>query len=232
MTKTWSEVYINKEIEKFGNIEAFLNRDWQSIMKKKTRLRQNFFNLILKNANNGKPIIECGSGTGITTSYLSSLGYECYGIDLDQNLVYLSQQLSSIISPQNKPHFFIGDINKIPFDDKFFSVSHSHGVLEHFNDDQIITILNEQLRVADKVIFSVPSTYFNANMTDGHVFGDERYLTNKEWVEIIKQSNGTLVSISGDHQRSLKKRMLKLINNPLRILKPKAFSVFEIHNNN
>ncbi|MBR4418876.1 MAG: hypothetical protein IKT33_02615, partial [Clostridia bacterium] len=77
MTKTWSEVYINKEIEKFGNIEAFLNRDWQSIMKKKTRLRQNFFNLILKNANNGKPIIECGSGTGITTSYLSSLGYEC-----------------------------------------------------------------------------------------------------------------------------------------------------------
>ncbi len=231
MTKTWSEIYINREVEKFGSIEAFLNRDWQSIMRKKTKLRHNFFNMILKNANNGKPIIECGSGTGITTSYLSSLGYECYGIDLDQDLVCLSQQLGSVISPQNKPRFYAGDINKLPFDDRFFAVSHSHGVLEHFNDDQIVNMLNEQLRVADKVVFSVPSTYFDANMTDGHVFGDERYLSNKEWSKIIKRCNGTLVSISGDHQRSLKKRILKIIDNPTRLLKPKAFSVFEIQNN-
>jgi hypothetical protein len=100
--------------------------------------------------------------------------------------------------------------------------------MEHFTDEQIIQMLNEQMRVADSIVFSVPSIYFDENMKDGHPFGDERYMPNKKWREIISYTNGELITQAGDNQRSLKHRIGHIIKDPRKLLKPKAFSVFEI----
>jgi len=228
MDNRWSNLYKNKEVERFGSLEGYLNQDWQKHFDKKLKLQSKYFDLIHKNAKDGKPIIECGTGTGRYASFLASFGYDSYGVDIDIGMVELAKLVSNRISPNNPVKIQQADINDLPFEDKSFSVSHSHGVLEHFEDDQIISMINEQIRIADSVVFCVPSTYFDNTMTFGHVIGDERYLPNKKWREIIGQSNGKLITETGCHQRRLKHRIKQIMQNPSKILKPKAFSVFEL----
>ena len=42
------------------------------------------------------------------------------------------------MSPTNNVNVFQGDIRKIPFEDKYFSVTHSSGVMEDYSDDEIV----------------------------------------------------------------------------------------------
>ena len=69
----------------------------------------------------------------------------------------LSKELSKKISPNNMVKVIQGNIKEIPFENKFFSVTHSSGVLEHYSDEEIINLINEQIRVSDVCVFSVLS---------------------------------------------------------------------------
>jgi len=61
-----------------------------------------------------------------------------------------------------------------------FDVVFSQGFFEHFNDVQIRQLLDEQLKMAKTVMFSVPSKYY------GYLdFGNERLLTVEEWKNIL-----------------------------------------------
>jgi ubiquinone/menaquinone biosynthesis C-methylase UbiE len=134
--------------------------NWQEYFYEKMKLKRIFFNLVIKYSANNKPIIECGSGTGKFSVYLASFGLNVYAMDLESEMVKQTKQLSKAISTINPVKVFKGDISSIPFKDNFFSVSHSSGVLEHYDDRKIVQLINEQIRVADTVIFSVPSQYF------------------------------------------------------------------------
>jgi len=228
MDKKWSDLYKNREIERFGSLEAYLNQDWNQHFNKKVKLQGNYFSLIKKNAGNVKPIIEFGTGSGRYAAFFASLGYDSYGVDIDEGMVELARMVSNAISPDNPVKIQKTDIRQMPFDDNFFSVGYSHGVLEHFQDNQIVRMLNEQIRVADSIVFCVPSTYFDNTMVEGHVIGNERYLTNKKWREIINYSNAKLVTEAGCNQRRLKYRISQIMRDPKKIFKPKAFSIFEL----
>jgi len=58
-------------------------------------------------------------------------------------------------------------------------VVYSHGVLEHFDDEQIRTIVENQLKSAKTVIHYVPSAKYSSPS-----FGDERLMTVDKWKEI------------------------------------------------
>lgn len=60
----------------------------------------------------------------------------------------------------------------------------SHGVLEHFNDEQIARIVANQLDSTDKVVHYVPSAKYKKPS-----FGDERLLTPEEWQEICNPTS-------------------------------------------
>jgi len=68
---------------------------------------------------------------------------------------------------------------------------HSHGVLEHFSDLQIQTIIKNQLKVTKKLIHYVPSWKYEVPS-----YGDERLLTKEDWKricnpdQIIEFNNG------------------------------------------
>jgi ubiquinone/menaquinone biosynthesis C-methylase UbiE len=196
-------------------------KSWDEYFTIKMKLKKRFLNLIIKHSTPNKPVLECGAGTGKFSVYLASLGFNTYAIDLEHEMVEHAKQLSELVCHQNPVKVFQGNISSIPFHDKFFAVSHSSGVLEHFSDSKIVELINEQLRVADTIVFSVPSCYFEKKMQ-----GNERFLTRQEWRNIISNSKAKIVKETGYHYKTLKSRLYDNIKNPKQIFKPIALFTF------
>ena len=76
---SWYEVYL-KDIEKKGTLENYVD---DKIKNKKVIIK-----LIKKYSKNNK-IIETGSGTGVLSTHMASLGYDVTGIDIDDNILKL-----------------------------------------------------------------------------------------------------------------------------------------------
>ena len=209
----WNKLYDNYIKEEF--------KDWNRYFKTKMKLKKNFLKLVIKYSKNSKPVLECGSGTGKFSAYLASLGLDVYAIDLEYAMVEQAKELSNKVSPENPVKVLQGDIRKIPFTDNFFSVTHSSGVFEHYSDSEIVEIINEQLRVSDACIFSVPTPYFEKKM-----LGNERFMKRKEWRKIISKSNAKIIKETGYHYKTLGKRIIDILKKPKRIFKPIALYTF------
>ena len=209
----WNKLYDNYIKEEF--------KDWNRYFKTKMKLKKNFLKLVIKYSKNSKPVLECGSGTGKFSAYLASLGLDVYAIDLEYAMVEQAKELSNKVSPENPVKVLQGDIRNIPFTDNFFSVTHSSGVFEHYSDSEIVEIINEQLRVSDACIFSVPTPYFEKKM-----LGNERFMKRKEWRKIISKSNAKIIKETGYHYKTLGKRIIDILKKPKRIFKPIALYTF------
>ena len=209
----WNKLYSQYIQSNYNN--------WKEYFYEKMKLKRKFFNLVIKYSSNNKPVIECGSGTGKFSVYLASSGLNVYAMDLESEMVKQTKQLSKSIIPTNPVKVFKGDISSIPFKDNFFSVSHSSGVLEHFSDRKIVQLIDEQMRVADTVIFSVPSQYFEKKM-----LGDERFLSRKKWRKIISKTKAKIIKETGYHYKPLIKRIIDIFQKPSRIFKPIALYIF------
>ncbi|MFH1888564.1 MAG: class I SAM-dependent methyltransferase [Candidatus Omnitrophota bacterium] len=80
----------------------------------------------------GDKIGDFGCKGSMLVPYLSSLGFQVYGVDLAEGLDFSSHFLDNY-----KDFKFVkSDIRKMPFPDSFFDVSFSISTLEHiFSDD-------------------------------------------------------------------------------------------------
>ena len=139
---------------------------------------------------NIQKIIECGCGTGKISTYFQNKGYSVTAVDIDDEILHLAKNIVKKSSFSKMPKFEIMSILNLQYKNKSFDVAFSNGVLEHFTDDEIIKILMEEMRIADIVIFGVPSKYFN---DDEFMHGDERYLTREEWRTLITKAKGKVI---------------------------------------
>ena len=214
----------NESFEKWNVLyDKHINNDfndWDEYFKVKMKLKRKFLSLIIKYSDS-KPILECGCGTGKTSIFLSEFGLDTYAMDLEIEMVNKAKEKFREKASNCKFNVFEGDIKNIPFSDKFFSVTHSSGVMEHFSDEEIIEIINEELRVSDYCIFSVPTSYFEKKM-----LGNERFLSRKEWRKIISKSNAKIIKETGYHYKTFKNRFLDIVRKPSRLFKPIALYVF------
>lgn len=103
---------------------------------------------------------------------------------------------------------------------KQFDVAFSNGVLERFSDENIIRILKEEIKIANTVIFGVPSRYFN---DDEFMHGDERHLTEEKWEKLIQKANANIIEKGAFHSQTLKKRLKNK-----KIFRQKEFNLFII----
>lgn len=186
MKKTWYEIYID-EINEKGSISNYVND--------KIKTKKNLIDLIKKYSPN-KKIIEAGSGTGILSTYLASLGFDSVAIDIDKDILNLSKKIAKEYGAKNKPKFMIDSILKLNYKNKEFDVSFSNGVLEHFSDKEIIKTIKNQLKIANTVIVGIPTKYFD---DDEAMYGDERFLKLKFWREIISQAGGKIIEEKSCH---------------------------------
>lgn len=210
----WRTLY-ERQIAKFDDVDKYILKN---LKKKKV-----YLDAIEKYSKN-KKIIECGCGTGKISTYFQNKGYSVTAVDIDNEILHLAKNIVKKSSFSEMPKFEIMSILNLQYKNKSFDVAFSNGVLEHFTDDEIIKILMEEMRIADIVIFGVPSKYFN---DDEFMHGDERYLTREEWRTLITKAKGKVIEENAFHSQSLKKR----IKNK-KLFKQKEFNLFIIKENN
>ncbi len=206
----WKTLY-EKQIQKFDNIDKYILKN---LKKKKV-----YLNAIEKYATN-KRIIECGCGTGKISAYFQNNGYDVTAVDIDENILKLAKEIVEKSSFEKIPKFEVMSILDLNYKPKQFDVAFSNGVLEHFSDEDIIRILKEEVKIASTVIFGVPSKYFN---DDEFMHGDERYLTEEKWDELIQKANANIIEKGAFHSQTLKKRIKNR-----KLFKQKEFNLFII----
>ena len=207
----WYEVYL-KDIEKKGTLQNYIND--------KIKNKEALLNLIKKYAVS-KKIIEAGSGTGILSTYLASLGYDVTALDVDDKILKLATNIASKCFAKNKPKFVKKSIFELDYPNGFFDVSFSNGVLEHFNNDEIINTLKQQMEIANIVIFGIPTKYFNKEEA---MYGNERYMKMTYWRKLIQKANGNILEEKSMHYMDFKHRLL----NFKKYFKPYPYKIFVI----
>lgn len=210
----WYEVYL-KDIEKKKTLDYYVDD--------KIRNKKVLINLIKKYSKNNK-LLEAGSGTGVLSTYMASLDFDVTGIDIDKDILGLSRKIAKSYPSKNKPKFIKKSIFELDYDDNYFDVSFSNGVLEHFNDDEIIDTLKQQMRVSKYVIFGIPTKYFNREEA---MYGDERYMNYTFWRDLIKKSGGKILEEKSMHYMSFRKRLV----NFKKYFRPYPFRIFVIEKN-
>ncbi len=160
----WHEHY-SKEFSKFdyfGNINAH---------------RSLFLSIFRERP---KSILEVGSGSGTMSVFLSYFIKRTVSIDNNQEVLENGKLHNSKF--RGNAAFIFGDAFKLPFKDDEFDIAFSQGFFEHFTKEQIILLIDEQLRVAKKVVISVPNSDFSAEGV-----GDELRLGKKEWEALLSK---------------------------------------------
>ena len=184
------------------------------------KYKQIFIDKVIQYAKN-KKVIETGCGTGIMAGYLQKQGLDVTALDLSQRVLDYAKEIaqnSNIIKPCKYEQ---GDILNLKYKKNSFDVAYSNGVMEHFNDEEIIRILEQQMNISKYVIFGIPSTYFNMNEK---MLGNERGLTLKEWNNLITRAGGRLIEQTSFHYYKFYKRLFEI----KKWFKPKAFWLFVI----
>lgn len=121
----------------------------------------------------------CGIGT-ITKALMNYSSLDNYTvIDNDQLMLELTKK-NLEHSPEADFVIYIQDDIRNAYNVQG-KIAHSHGVLEHFSDQEIRLILNQQKKNFKYLIHYVPSAKYEEPS-----FGDERLMTPKQWYDICQ----------------------------------------------
>ena len=159
-----------------------------------------------------RKLLEVGVGSGSMSIFWSYLGLKLFALDNDLKVLEKAKQLSKSLN--GNVNFVYGDAFKLPFKDNFFDVIFHQGLLEHFSDEEIIRLLNEQLKVGKAVVFSVPNNFYKEKD-----FGNERLLTKDYWDKLLKQNFNLIES---KNYNPVRKKLFKKI--PYRVVKTMYFA--------
>lgn len=190
--KNKTEHYVHDLLSKyFANNFKISWDDWYSIKKhipaerereQETRHRIMFKEIIqLMEIEDLKQAIEIGVGSGTMLKILKKLSknpINTIGIDLSRLLLAHTREISK------NQNLIETDTFALPFStqNRNNSIIFHQGLIEHFNTNQVIEMLQEQLRVAKHVVFSAPSV--NYIFPQG-LRGDERLISLESWLNIL-----------------------------------------------
>ena len=207
----WSNLY-EKEILSAPSIDEFI--------KQKLSTKKKIIKLINKYASN-KKIMELGAGTCVLALYISSLSNnKVDALDKDCDMISLSKKYFQSKFENSNINYLCDDIRNINVKEKY-DVCYSIGILEHYNDDEIIELINKQTSISEYVIFGIPTKYFDE---DKKMYGNERYLSLQYWRKIIKKSNCKIIEESSYHYLSFFKKII----NYKKWFKPNPVHIFVI----
>ena len=207
--KEWYDLYLE---------EIKLKKDLKHYVDYKIKNKKKLIKLIKKYAKN-KKILEAGSGTGIISTYMASIGFDVTELDIDDKILGLAKDISKNYIKKGRPKFIKKDLFKMNFKKNEFDVIFSNGVLEHFSDEEIKKILSLELEQAKYVIVGIPTRFFTEKEA---MHGDERYLKIKYWIKLFKEVNADILEESSYHYMTLKEKLLNID----KLFKIKPFWIF------
>jgi len=183
--KKWSKIYL-KKVKELGGAEKYL--------RYKVREKDLFIKKLLYYAGPHGKVLEAGCGTGVISTHLCNCGLEVTAIDKDRGMLKVARIISKKY-PQ-KPNFKRVDLFDLCFPVDYYDLVFSHGVLEHFSDEQIVTLIKKQLQISKTLIFSVPSNYLSSK---DRYFGNERFLGIEKWKRLVDKTNSQIIETFGFH---------------------------------
>jgi len=130
-----------------------------------------------------KTMLEIGCGPAQHTVFIKKIfpNIKVSVLDLDKKLLRkVKQNHSNII--ENYFHMNINNKSSIKKLPKFDLVI-SQGLIEHFNDENVIKIIDNFSFVANKMIFSIPSDIYQ-----NQDFGNEVLRSKKEMEKLLKKT--------------------------------------------
>jgi SAM-dependent methyltransferase len=127
-------------------------------------------------------LLDVGSGPGWFDFYLAARGYDVTGIDNEPSLVELATLRAERL---NIPaHFEVADAFDLSNFYGKYDLVFSNGVLEHFDRDVTVKLLQEQKKCAPKVLIQIPTKH--TAQSDG--ISDERIYTINELARIVEDA--------------------------------------------
>ena len=172
--------------------------DWEQFYKEKPLSLERYINniwehksLLIEVVSNGRNILEVATGTGNLSIFLSHFGHNVVSVDNNDGVLKMAQHNCANI--KGEVIFKKTDAFNLPFKDDSFDVSFSQGFVEHFADDDIRKLVEEQLRVSRNVLLSVPSFWYPIQD-----FGDERLMKKEDWMKILSDFKLEKVSYYGE----------------------------------
>ncbi len=127
MDSKWQKLY-QQEIKDCGGEKTFIAH--------KIKEKGVLIKYIKKFTSRSGKIIEAGCGTGIIATYLSNLNFKVTAVDNDEDMLNLAKRMAKNFT--QKPVFLKKDLYNLNFLENQFDLCFNHGVLEHFNDIEII----------------------------------------------------------------------------------------------
>jgi SAM-dependent methyltransferase len=132
-------------------------------------------------------VLEVGAGTGSHSIFLSYFGHDVASVDLNRRLIERCVQHGRRL--RGRVRFLAMDAFRLAFADQSFDVAFSQGFFEHFADEEVVRLLEEQTRVASTVVFSVPNRSYGVQD-----FGNERLLSRQAWEALLTKSGYELLT--------------------------------------
>jgi SAM-dependent methyltransferase len=194
--RTWAGYY--KDFESLPRIHEYLNNMAEFMAK----CREHF---------PGEKILEIGTGTGVTAVYFSQSGYSVTGVDRDPGVIAINEKMNTMFG--GTARFMLGDMFKLPFAPDSFDGCYHQGLMEHFDEPQIVEALKMQTTVCRRVVFAIPTLSWR-----GGVFGDERLWTGRRWLELL--SPFRVVDVFGMAYSGLPRRGLNMFGRRISKYKP------------
>ena len=171
-----------------------------------------------------KKVLEVGCGTASHSIFLSFFlpKTEFYCLDNNKKVLEIARKNAQKYRRKNIK-FILGDAFKLSsiFQKKEFKVAISQGLLEHFSNEEIQKLIDEQLQVAHVVIINVPSEYYPHEGILG-----ERRISKEEWRDILKKySKKYKIEIKNLIDIGIRTRMLALKRSLRFSLKPMHYLI-------
>lgn len=149
------------------------------------------FGRIIQNVRPGGAILDVGCGPGWSDLYLSARGFAVTGVDSEPRLVQAARDLAARVGENVR--YEVGDAFDLKTFHGQFDLAYSCGVLEHFDRDVTVQLLQEQARCAKQVLIQIPSRYtaYTGPITD------ERIYSVRELRRIVEDAGLTVVKSFG-----------------------------------
>lgn len=174
-----------------GSWAKFLGAHHTALFGQAARLR-NLITAIIKAAPVGSAsILEVGCGSGAAAFMLADLGYQVLAVDGDEEVIRWIRARHPFFFEYVS--FLRADARLLPLRDRSVTLAFSQGVLEHYQDDMIIRLLQEQRRVAEVVVFDVPNSRHGAD----RLRGDERLLPISVYRRLCRKAGLSVKAIYG-----------------------------------